>query len=109
MASPLERASRNRIGIRGRQRPLLAFSSKAEGFHTVPSPQRGRREGSRIVPSPQAGERVRVRGRIRRQQRVKRPERGPGDRKRSGGVVRDQAEGGGWKISRTEEDGFEVE
>jgi len=50
-----------------------------------------------------------VRGRIRRQQRVKRPERGPGDRKRSGGVVRDQAEGGGWKISRNEEDGFEVE
>src|SRR5574341_949752 len=48
-------------------------------------------------------------GRICRQQRVKRPERGRGDRKRSGGVVRDQAEGGGWKISRTEEDGFEVE
>src|SRR3972149_6844891 len=56
IASPLERASRNRIGIRGRQRPLLAFSSKAEGFDTVPSPQGGQREGSRTVPSPQGGE-----------------------------------------------------
>src|SRR3990172_10578572 len=127
MASPLERASRNRIGIRGRQRPLLAFSSKAEGFHTVPSPQGGQREGSRtgplspswgerglphwsplpklgrertpalvpspqgrqredsrIVPSPQAGERVRVRGRMRQQRRVKCQEIGRGDRIRSG-------------------------
>ena len=36
--------------------PLVAFSSKAEGFYTVPSPQGGQREGSRTVPSPQGGE-----------------------------------------------------